>query len=182
MTSPTIKPERKPDRLMEMVASNREAIAKAQIVINRALGYIHHSPNYNEVFHYDNFIVYTNNHGPFVLIGMDYTKYLAFIRLYNKCSEDSFYKTEFKKNTGVKYDDILGFGMLEDKVKAVVSNQFVRYENGMFVGIDSQRKPIKYTNSILAMRSFTNVLNTQYILGAYIDEESPFFTNYNTEN
>ena len=32
------------------------------------------------------------------------------------------------------------------------------------------------------MRSFTNVLNQQYILGAYIDEESPFFTYYNTEN
>ena len=57
MTSPTIKPDNKPDRLMEMVASNREAIAKAQIVINKALGYIHHSHNYNEVFHYDNFIV-----------------------------------------------------------------------------------------------------------------------------
>lgn len=154
----------------KMLDNSREAVKLAQSVINKALGYIHHNYEYNDMFNYINKIRYENRLGSFVLLGLDYQRYLAFVRLYNKASGDSFNVPEFEKLTNIKFDNIVAFGDIDTGVTANVAKQLVNIQNEgttYYIGINVKAEPTKYTTAIAALRSYIYKLNTQYIIGYY---------------
>lgn len=155
------------DPLLDVVKRSRETCNSADAVMDRALGFLNNKAGYDSRFDYKNKITYKNEHGPFTVIGVTYHQLLAFIRLYNQVSEDSFYNFMFREKTGFDIKDVVVFGEVENTPELIFKKMARRTSDG-YETLNVAREVATYNNAKQAVSTILYILNKPlYIIAAY---------------